>query len=102
MGLIQDLFRKAPCPPQNRAEVKKMVNELINIGSVDDFLSERPGSPFNLQCRHIEAIRIGKRLDEIGGFDLMEYAYFKVRRKLGSTLGDHLDYAWRGIGNWLT
>lgn len=101
MGLI-DLFKRAPCPSEFKPEVNKLIENLIKIGDRDDYLSEVPGSPFNFQCRHIEAITIGKRLHEIGDFPLMDYAFAKVRKKLGAKFSDHLDYAWKGIGNWPT
>lgn len=101
MGFFQDLFLKAPCPPGNRSEVQGLISELVEIGRVDDFLSERPGVPFNSQCRHIQARKIGTRLNEIGGLALMEYAHRKVQRTLSKNLADHLEYAWAGIGKWL-
>lgn len=99
---MKDLFNKRPYPLEYKPEVEKLIAELIKIGKTDDFLSERPGNPFNIKCRHIRAREIGERLYEIGSISLMEYAYNKVTKKLGNNLGSHLEYAWSEIGNWLS
>lgn len=100
MNFFRDLFFR-PYPAQSRPEVERLLHELIQIGKVEDYLSERPGSGFNVQCRHVRAIQIGKRLDEIGGFELMEFARRRVQRSLGIQLTSHLDYCWDGIGKWV-
>jgi hypothetical protein len=100
MDFLRDLFTSAPCPPNQKAEVEKLLQELIAIGKNDDFLSERPGPPFNGQCRHMRARAIGKRLSDIGSFPLMVYAQRKVKRKLGANLSGHLEYAWIDVGDW--
>jgi hypothetical protein len=100
MEIIRDLFSSPPCPPEARKEVQTLLNELFRIGKEDDFLSERPGPPFNGQCRHIRARAIGKRLSDIGGLPLMDFVHFKVRRKCGALIAGHLEYAWDGIGVW--
>lgn len=82
-------------------ETERLIEELIKIGVQDDYLSERPGMPFNMQCRHVRARQIGTRLNELGGLPLMEYAHDRVRRKLKAQLASHLEYAWTGIGEWM-
>ncbi len=99
MYWLTDLFSK-PYEAHHQAEVEKLIADLIQIGKRDDFLSERPGGGFNIQCRHIRAIDIGKRLHEMGGLALMEYVYRRVRRKTSRVLGEHLQYAWDGVGAW--
>ncbi len=99
MDFLRDLL-SPPYPSQLRPEVERLLTELIQIGKMDDFLSERPGGSFNVQCRHLRAIQIGKRLDEIGGFALMEFARRRIRRSLGAQLTAHLEYCWDGIGKW--
>ncbi len=101
MGFLGDLFSGAPTPSKNKREVQRMIDELVKIGKRDDFLSERPGGQFNAQCRNKEARAIGKRLHEIGGMDLMEYAHRKVSKKAGKNLAAHLEYCWAEIGNWM-
>jgi hypothetical protein len=96
------LFGKKPYPSEAKQEVQNLIDELVQIGDRDDFLSERPGHPFNAKCRHVRAREIGKRLDAIGGFDLMEYVGKKVQKKLGAVLASHLEYAWAEIGDWMT
>lgn len=101
MDFFRDLF-SPPYPSHQRQEVDRLLTELIQIGKMDDFLSERPGTGFNIQSRHIRAIQIGKRLDEIGGLRLMEFSRRRVRRNLGAQLASHLDYCWEGIGKWVS
>lgn len=84
----------------NKALVKTMINDLIQIGRLDDFLSLNPGGPFDIQCHHREARAIGQRLNEIGGVPLMLAARKSVKRKLKAILAEHLDHCWKGIGDW--
>jgi len=100
MGFLSDLFVK-PYPSYAKTEVDRLLDELIRIGKTDDFLSERPGGGFNRECRHIRAREIGKRLDELGGLPLMEFANRSIRRKIGKNLSWHLEAAWKDIGKWI-
>lgn len=100
MSFFTDLFVK-PYPSHSKQAVERMLDELVKIGKTDDFLSERPGGSFNRECRHIRTREIGQRLDEIGGFELMDYANRYVRRKLGKNLSWHLEAAWKDIGKWI-
>jgi hypothetical protein len=100
MNFITDMFVK-PYPPHAKQDVERMLEELVRIGKTEDFLSERPGGGFNRESRNIRAREIGKRLDEIGGLSLMEYANRYVRRKLGKNLSWHLEAAWKDIGKWV-
>jgi hypothetical protein len=101
MSFLSDLFSPAPCPPHAKAEVDALMTELFRIGKEDDFLSEHPGGKFNVRCHHVRTREIGKRLNELGGLPLMEWARKKVNGKLGKTLSAHLDYAWAEIGKWM-
>jgi hypothetical protein len=101
MDFINNLFSGPPFPKEKRQEVEKLIDELIRIGKTDDYLSERPGPPFNSQSRHNRARQIGKHLHDIGGLPLMEYAFKQVRRKLGKDLSAHLEYCWAEVGGWL-
>ena len=87
-------------PTETKREVNKLLDKLIKIGQLDDFLSLQPGGPFNIRCHHIEARNIGKRINEIGGLELMQAARSHVKRKLKAVMADHLDYAWQDIGDW--
>jgi hypothetical protein len=102
MGIFNELFGSKPFPVHARQDVNRLIDELIRIGKTDDFLSERPGPPFNFQCRHIRTREIGKRFHEIGGLRLMEYAHKKVQKKLSKDLVAHLEYAWSEIGDWIS
>lgn len=98
---LQDLLGIPPCDSRYHSEVKKLADELLRIGNTDDYLSERPTPPFNLQCRHTRARQIGQRLEEIGGISLMNYVYRSIRKKAGKQLASHLEYCWAEIGRWL-
>lgn len=87
-------------PAEQKREVNKLLEELIKIGRLDDFLSLHPGGPFNIRCHHTRSRQIGERLDEIGGLELMQAARSYVKRKLKATLAEHLDYCWQDIGEW--
>lgn len=100
MDFLTDLFSK-PYPSHAKQEVERMLDELAQIGKTDDYLSERPGSGFNRDCRNVRARDIGKRLDEIGGLPLMEYANRQIRRKLGKNMSWHLEACWKDIGKWI-
>jgi hypothetical protein len=102
MDFLRNLFAPGPkVPSQNRQEVDQLIQELIQIGKKDDFLSEHAGGAFNGHFHHIRARAIGKRLNEIGGLPLMEYARDRVKRKLGLNMAAHLEYAWSEIGSWV-
>ncbi len=100
MGIL-DIFSRKPYLPAQKGEIERLINNLIQIGQKEDFLSERPGGSFNAQCRHIGAREIGRRLDTMGGFELMEFVLKRVRRRLGANLAAHLSYAWTDIGKWI-
>ncbi len=87
-------------PPQKKKEVNKLLDELVKIGKLDDYLSLQPGGPFNVRCHHTGARKIGERLNEIGGLELMEAARSHVKRKLKPVIAEHLDYCWQNIGEW--
>ncbi len=100
MDWFKEIFMGVPCRPEKRPEVDNLLAELIKIGKSDDFLSTSPGQGFNSKNRNIRAMQIGARLNEIGGMPLMEWARFKVKRKLKTQIAEHLDYAWDGVGEW--
>lgn len=101
MGIFEDLFGKRPFPAERKADVDKMIADLIRIGHNEDFLSEHTGGLFNGQYRNIQAVEIGKRLDALGGVELMEYVMKRVQKKVGGNLASHLSYAWADIGRWV-
>lgn len=98
---IWNLFSRKPFPRERRHEVERLIEELVQIGQREDFLSERPGGSFNAQCRHRRACEIGAQLHTIGGITLMEYVVKRVHKRLGATLATHLSYAWTDIGGWV-
>ena len=100
MGFLTELFKR-PYPEHAKPEIERLINELVRIGKTEDFLSERPGGSFNIQCRHLRTREIGKRLDELGGIELMEYIQKKISKKLNPNLAAHLGYAWTDVGKWV-
>ena len=100
MSFLSDLFASPPVERQYRDEVTQLTAELIQIGKTEDFLAEHYTSGFNPQFRHVRTREIGKRLDTLGGLPLMQFVFQKVRRKVGKMIGEHLEYAWDGIGKW--
>jgi len=106
MSFLSNLFGNVKLPKGIdlglRDEAENLIKELIEIGKKDDFLSERPGGLFNGQCHNIRARAIGRRLDEIGGLELMQVARERVRKKLKMNTASHLDYAWVKIGKWMS
>ncbi len=90
-----------PYPRDRKDEIFDLIEELMTIGKTEDFLSEHPGGAFNRQCRHKRAREIGELLNEIGKYELMEFVYEKIRKKLGNAIGDHLEFAWVSIGEWM-
>lgn len=85
---------------RDKAEVNRLVDELVRIGIKEDYLSEHPGGGYNLQCRHIRAREIGQRLSDIGGLPLLIWVYDRVRKKAGKVAASHLEYAWQDVGVW--
>jgi hypothetical protein len=102
MDFFSSLFGSSLYPAKDSHEVERLLNELITIGIKEDYLSEHPGAGFNIQCRHVRAREIGKRLSEIGGLKLMNYAYGRVKKKAGKVQASHLEYAWESVGEWLS
>jgi len=103
MSIWETLFGHAAIrqlPSDAKREVKQLLAELVKIGKQDDYLSLRPGAPFNGHCHHTGARKIGERLNEIGGIKLMQAARSHVKRKLKPVMAEHLDYCWSDIGDW--
>jgi hypothetical protein len=104
---ISDLFSGgAPSPKvslksDQKRDVEAFIQELITIGKKEDFLSERPGGAFNGQCHHRRTREIGEKLNTMAGMDLMIKVFYKVKKKVGKQLSEHLEYAWSGIGQWM-
>lgn len=86
--------------PHQKAEVQKLIDQLVKIGKLDDFLSVVPGGSFDLQCHHRDAKMIGRRIHEIGGESLMMAVRQTIKYKLKDVMAEHLDHCWKGIGSW--
>ena len=87
-------------PPEQKKEVNRLLADLVKIGQLDDFLSVQPGGQFDIRCHHVGARRIGQRLHQIGGLELMRAAHAHIKRKLKPVMAEHLDYCWQDIGGW--
>ncbi|NLN70502.1 MAG: hypothetical protein GX142_06945 [Chloroflexi bacterium] len=85
---------------EQKREVNHLLENLVKIGQLDDYLSTSPGGQFDIRCHHVEARRIGLKLHQIGGLELMQAARAHVNRKLKAVLAEHLDYCWQNIGEW--
>jgi len=81
-------------------DVKGLISELLRIGSVDGYLSLKPGGAFNAQRRNVRAREIGEALNERGGIGLMQLACKRVSSTLGVGRGRELEAAWADIGDW--
>lgn len=87
-------------PPERKREVKQLLEELVNIGKLEDFLSLHRGGDYDRNYHHKRAREIGVRLNKIGGLALMQAARARVKRKLNPVMAEHLDYCWMEIGDW--
>ena len=87
-------------PSDLKKEVDRLLADLVKIGRLDDFLSVSPGGQFDIRCHHVGARRIGQRLHQIGGLELMQAARAHIKRKLKPVMAEHLDYCWQDIGKW--
>ncbi|MGD2247936.1 MAG: hypothetical protein PVF58_05985 [Candidatus Methanofastidiosia archaeon] len=79
--------------------VSALIDELVEIGKTCGFIST-PGGNFNGNGHHIRTREIGMQLDNMGGMELMQVAYYTVARVLGPVAGRSLEVAWGYIGNW--
>ena len=82
-------------------ESESLLSELVEIGKADKFLSEEKGKEFDSYCRNVRVREIGKRLDEIGGFELMQSVCIRISLMLGPCRAREMEMAWDGIGRWL-
>jgi len=87
-------------PPKPKREVKRLLEELVKIGELEDYLSLHRGGDYDRNYHHKRAREIGKRLNEIGGLELMQAARAHIKRKLKPVMAEHLDYCWQDIGDW--
>lgn len=76
------------------AEIDSLIEELIQIGRSDKFLSENTDGG--------RAREIGAILNSKGGMDLMKFAYYRVGRVLGGGQMRTLEVAWDNIGEWMS
>ena len=87
-------------PTDQKKEFDRLLADLVKIGRLDDFLSVSPGGQFDIRCHHVGARRIGQRLHQMGGLELMQAGRAHIQRKLKSVMAEHLDYCWQDIGEW--
>jgi len=82
-------------------EVDSLIQELVQIGSRERYISEKPGGLYNCNKHNIRARNIGYRLYSLGGHNLMLYAYYRVGFSLDNQIRGDLEYAWHNIGEWI-
>lgn len=78
-------------------EIYRLLNELLEIGERDGFISAEGGPQFD-EMRHRRAREIGERLNRLGGIAFMRAAHDCVRSAGGEAR--KLEMAWDGIGDW--
>jgi hypothetical protein len=88
-------------PPEHKREVERLLEELIKIGKLEDYLSLHRGGDYDRNYHHKRARQIGVRFNEIGGLALMQAARARIKRKLDPVMAEHLDYCWNQIGDWM-
>jgi hypothetical protein len=86
--------------PHQKSEVERLLEELVKIGKLEDYLSLHRGGDYDRNFHHKRARQIGARLNEIGGLPLMQAARARVKRKLDPIMAEHLDYCWNLVGDW--
>ncbi len=113
-----------------KPEADRLLDELIEIGRTEGFLSmprdsnicgrcgskvvkrgvkvkctycglEQNYNHFNETYKHIRAREIGTRLYDLGGQELMQKACYTVAAEHGASIGRELESAWAYIGGWL-
>ncbi len=85
----QKMQRNAMSGKSLGSEVDRLVEELIKIGRATGFEAGKDRTR-----------QIGMRINEIGGFSLMQVAALKVLAVLGSRYERDLEWEWHGIGEW--
>lgn len=128
MGILDKLFKPSPEKLKARPEVDQLIDELIEIGQSEGFLTMPPDEGICGRCsskvvkkgsmvkcsycgleqnldhfdksyKHIRAREIGMRLNKIGKKELMQAVYYEVHSATG--MGPELNSAWAYIGDWL-
>lgn len=82
-------------------ESESLLSELISIGEADRFLCEDAEEGFDSCSRNIRVREIGERLNEIGGFELMQSVCIRISMRLGPCRAREIEMAWDRIGRWL-
>lgn len=96
--------------PRNVAvaeQMRQLVEEIIKIGADIKDPSYASSGYFyqNQEGQHTRDPRtreIGSRVNDIGGFSLMQSVHKRVSDKLGSRPARELEMTWSGIGQWLS
>lgn len=82
-------------------ESESLLSELISIGEADKFLCEDVEEGFDSYRRNLRVREIGERLNEIGGFNLMQSICMRISMQIGHCKAREIEMAWDGIGRWL-
>jgi hypothetical protein len=82
-------------------EADNLIERLVAIGKTERFIASEKTPSYNERLRQIAAREIGARLFELGGHDLMLFAWYRVGAVLGPTVKGDLEYAWDGVGDWV-
>ena len=76
-----------------RTGFEELVDQLVTVGSSNGYLAI-DGS------KNSDAVKIGRQLNELGGFNMMLQAHNVVAERLGNRLARHLEACWGGVGDW--
>lgn len=80
-------------------EADALVAELLHIGQRTGYTSD-PGGDFNAHGHHKRTREIGTTLNNMGGIQLMQAAYYRILAVLGLRASRSLELAWAYIGGW--
>lgn len=99
----REIERTASKPTDNR-KVEAMMNELIKIGRRSNFIclsddQKKKAREFDEELCHRRAKEIGETLNSLGGMELMQAAYYRVKQA-GAGSARSLEHCWNGIGEW--
>jgi tetratricopeptide (TPR) repeat protein len=118
---VECLLRALEVDPQHRDApdhlldvLHALIDEVVQIGYREGFLSARPGGSFDDNSRHIRTREIGTLIAKLGeqgvikvdgspldSVQLIRMAVNEVQKKMGyHSKSTCLKFAWEGIGGW--
>jgi hypothetical protein len=77
-----------------------LILELVHIGRAGEGKVRAQNGANFVHGSKKRVREIGRKLDRLGGIDLMVAARGAVQSHLGRSAAQHLEATWRGIGQW--